>query len=72
MEFTNEQLKEIEKQFDILAGQVGVYLARVIFSLKEHKKADKFINKLIDEAIESFDAYRTISAIADKMQKERK
>lgn len=69
MNFTKEELKEIEKIFDIAAGNHTYRIAEIITKL--YNKAPKLINRIVKESVETFDTYRTISAKANKMQKEK-
>lgn len=72
MQFSKEQLKEIEKVFDIMAGKVAGEHAYFIntFTKIKIEKATEHLNKLFDEYVDTFDMYRTISAVASTMQKE--
>lgn len=70
MEFTKNELKEIEKIFDIQAGYMGKFHAELITSFDriKSKKKDKFMSKLFNEMVDVFDTYRTISAKASRMK----
>ncbi|MHA1827912.1 MAG: hypothetical protein ACTSX6_04610 [Candidatus Heimdallarchaeaceae archaeon] len=72
MEFTREELKEIEKVFDIAAGNLTRHhaeiLAKIGLVMKDSKLLDKYLTKLLVENINTFGIYRTISAKANKMQ----
>jgi len=71
--FTKEELKEIEKIFDMQAGQVARYHADIVmaFSKLKGEAVDNLNDKLLREALNSFDMYRTISAKASKMQEQK-
>lgn len=73
MEFTKEELHEIEKGFDILAGLHSNRMAEIIFKLQPltNKKAKKYTDRLFDCAVEAHDIYRTISAKAKRMHNKK-
>jgi len=68
--FNEKQLYEIEKIFDHAASQIGVQHANNLMQLKgiKSKKLDKHLTKMFDWYVESFDMYRTISAVAANMR----
>jgi len=64
MRFTNNELKEIEKQFDIKAGEIlgnQAHLTNALTKIKS-EKLDAHLSKIFDESVDAFDIYRTISA----------
>ena len=64
MEFSKDEMYEIEKAFDERAGQVKAETARILQHLAPSKseKAVKLANKIIDNAVDAYDLCRTISA----------
>jgi len=68
--FTKEQLKEIEKIFDIQASLLSSSYAQVFNSIARLDDSKDMLNKLLNEFTFAFDMYRTISAKADIMQNE--
>ena len=71
-EFTKEQLKEIEKIFDIQASLLSSSYAHLFNSLAKVEGSKEMLSKLMKEYSEAFDAYRTISAKANIIQEEIK
>jgi hypothetical protein len=73
-EFTKEQLKEIEKIFDIQASMLSSSYAHLFNSIASTKvkNSTEILTKLMKEYVDAFDTYRTISAKADAMQEEEK
>lgn len=63
VEFTKKELFEIEKFFDIHAGQSMRGLADVLDTLKGKGK-EEFSQRLFNEAVEAYELFRTISAKA--------
>jgi hypothetical protein len=70
MQFTKEELKEIEKVFDCLAGESTNKLIRLITAIDSANGNEEIKKKFFKEFAITFDAYRTISAKAELMQKE--
>ena len=72
--FTCEQLKEIEKIFDVQASLLSSSYAYLFNSIAQTKaeNSKEILSKLLKEYADAFDVYRTISAIANKMQEEKK
>jgi hypothetical protein len=68
--FTKEQLKEIEKIFDIQASLLSNSYANLFNSIAKVEGSKEILSKLLKEYSEAFDIYRTISAKANKMQEE--
>ena len=68
--FTKEQLKEIEKIFDIQASLLSSSYAQVFNSIARLDDSKDMLNKLLNEFTFAFDMHRTISAKADIMQNE--
>lgn len=69
-QFTKEQLKEIEKIFDIQAGLLSNSYANLFNSIVKVDGSKEILSKLMKEYSEAFDCYRTISAKANLMQEE--
>ena len=70
MEFTNEELYEIEKAFDERAAQVGFNTGIVLERLGKTKytEADEFSRKILKESSHCWDMFRSISGKASKMR----
>jgi pyrroloquinoline quinone (PQQ) biosynthesis protein C len=68
-EFTKEQLLEIEKIFDMYAGQNLNAFSKVVESLMQlGVKPDSVIaKKVLDQMQSANDCYRTISAVAHEL-----
>ena len=66
--FTKEQLKEIEKLFDIQASLLSSFYASLFNSIGKIENSKKILIKLLKEYSDAFDMYRTISAKANEMQ----
>lgn len=66
--FTKEQLKEIEKIFDIQASLLSSSYANLFNSIAKVENSKEILEKLLKEYTEAFDVYRTISAKANSMQ----
>lgn len=64
-EFTKDELFEIEKVFDSLAGQFSHATADILTKLSL-VKANKLKNKILEESVITFDIYRTISTKCQK------
>ena len=67
--FSKDQLYEIEKRFDILAGEIQMFFNISLSKLdllKDEKKKQEIISKVMDECVKGHDMYRTISAICQK------
>jgi hypothetical protein len=65
MNFTKEELFEIEKRFDNLAGQClsgFAEITNIMLKLPEGEDRNKFISKVFNEHTQSYDLFRTISA----------
>lgn len=69
--FTKEQLKEIEKIFDIQASLLSSAYANLFNSIAKVEGTKNLLTKLLKEYSEAFDMYRTISAKANAMQEEK-
>lgn len=70
-QFTKEELKEIEKIFDIQAGILTNSYAYLFTALGAFVDDDKEITiKLLTEYSNAFNRYREISAKASAMQEE--
>lgn len=67
--FSNEMLLEIEKGFDVLAGLQLSTFSKLLSQLKEAGVNQADIDKLWSEQISTYTMYRTISAIANTLQK---
>ena len=73
-EFNNDQLFMIEKVFDNVAHDTQRAFADTVSKLnllKESKKKQRFINKLLDECVKAYDMCRTISAICENNRNQR-
>jgi vacuolar-type H+-ATPase subunit C/Vma6 len=70
IEFTREQLKEVEKLFDIEASLLSGAYANLFNSINKVEGSEKILIKLLKEYSDAFDMYRTISAKASAMEKE--
>lgn len=70
-EFTKEQLKEIEKIFDIQASLLSQSYANLFNSIAKVEDSREILIKLMKEYSDAFDCYRTISAKASIMQEEK-
>jgi len=71
-EFTKEQLKEIEKIFDIQASLLSSSYANLFNSIAKVEGSKEILTKLMKEYSEAFEVYRTISAKANVMQEKTK
>ena len=72
IEFTKEQLKEIEKLFDIQASLLSSYYANLFNSMAKIDNSKEILTKLLKEYSNAFDVYRTISARASLIRDEIK
>jgi hypothetical protein len=68
MNFTKEELIEIEKMCDALAGRLSLDMAIIAHKASEAGIAQDKINKLFDDSLSGYDMLRTISAKAHGMQ----
>jgi hypothetical protein len=68
--FTKQELYEIEKAFDQLAGQVAHATGDFVSRMGTTKKAKPLVDKVIDGACSYYDMARTISAKASKFRGE--
>jgi hypothetical protein len=68
LKFTREQLKEIEKIFDIQASMLSSSYANLFNSIGKAKGSEEILIKLLREYSEAFTCYRTISEVANKLQ----
>ena len=71
MEFTKEELFEIEKVFDNQASMVVERHVRVnnsIITIVSNKKVKEYQKNIFDETMTCFDMYRTISAKCQKLR----
>ena len=69
-QFTKEQLKEIEKIFDIQASLTSSAYAHLFNSFAKTENSKEILSKLMKEYTSSFDMCRTISAKSNEMQNE--
>jgi hypothetical protein len=76
--FTKEELKEIEKVFDVQASLLSSSYVKIFNTLSKMKNnnADKektkiIIDKLLDEYISAFVTFRAISGKANLMQNKK-
>jgi len=69
IEFTREQLFEIEKLFDIQASLLSSAYTHLFNSMAKIPDSEKILIKLLKEYSDAFDMYRTISAKANAMEK---
>ena len=67
-DFTKEQLKEIEKIFDIQASLLSSSYANLFNSITKVEGSKEILTKLMKEYVDAFDCYRTISAKANALQ----
>ena len=67
-EFTKEQLKEIEKIFDIQASLLSSSYANLFNSIGKIEGSKEILTKLMKEYVDAFDCYRTISVKANTLQ----
>lgn len=74
MNFTKEELYEIEKLFDNHASSSSAGMAHFVNSLDKwaHKMPhlESHMSKVFDEHISAWNVYRTISARAQRMREE--
>lgn len=71
MEFTKDELYEIEKVFDIWCDQqMQVFIQRIKSATEI--KADKLVRKLFDEMYKMYDLHRTISAKCEGLRRDDK
>ena len=70
IEFTKEQLKEVEKLFDIQASLLSSHYANLFNSMAKIENSKDVLTKLMKEFADAFDYYRSISAKASLMQDE--
>ena len=70
-EFTIEQLKEIEKIFDIQASTLSSFYANLFNSIAKIENSADILDKLLKEYSEAFNVFRTISAKSNIMQGEK-
>jgi len=68
IEFTQKELYEIEKAFDMYASQIIVQHSQVINSFAKWDTEGNICQKLLKEATICFDMARTISAKASAMR----
>lgn len=61
-EFTKDELFEIEKQFDILAGINIKNTGEILSKIQQNECSNEFIKRLVESQVKSFDVYRIISA----------
>lgn len=81
MDFTNEELYEIEKQFDILAGTLRIQGINALKILSEctnkinnldlDKKIYKYEDDMLDSYFHAFDTFMNIRAKASLLRKKQ-
>lgn len=71
MEFTKEELYEIETRFDHHAGATAHVMGILTQRLSINQKAKKLLDRILDEAVDNYDMFRTISAKC-KLMREKK
>jgi hypothetical protein len=70
IEFTKEELKEIEKLFDFVAGQTTINFTKVMETLDKVKDSKKAKEEFFEDFLKAYEVSRQISAKASKMQEE--
>jgi len=70
MKFTKKELKEIEKVFDVKVTEIIRGMSKDIDKLYQIDPDNEKIHDIVADIIDSYNAYREISAKAEVMQDE--